>query len=125
MARAAHGRKTTIYDIAVAAHASPATVSLAQTRKPARIVVLSRSPLPEVSAFRDGMRELGWVEGRTYILEERYAGGVAARLHELASTVPESRTAIASNLSTYPALLEWLGSLGQPDVDAALQRRGQ
>ncbi len=74
--------------------AAPATVSLAQTRKPARIVVLSRSPLPEVSAFRDGMRELGWVEGRTYILEERYAGGVAARLHELAVEVVRGRPEI-------------------------------
>ncbi|GAA1624368.1 variant leucine-rich repeat-containing protein [Georgenia ruanii] len=44
-------------------------------------------------------------------------------LQELARDHPELRPALAHNPSTYPALLEWLGRLGSPDVDAALATR--
>jgi hypothetical protein len=44
-------------------------------------------------------------------------------LYELAQTNPEVHAEIAANPSTYPDLLAWLGSLGKPDVDAALARR--
>ncbi|MFD1718818.1 hypothetical protein [Georgenia deserti] len=47
------------------------------------------------------------------------------RLQYLAQHHPELRASIAENPSTYPALLEWLGNLGMPDVDAALARRSQ
>ncbi|UNX54701.1 hypothetical protein MF406_17790 [Georgenia sp. TF02-10] len=44
-------------------------------------------------------------------------------LQHLAQHHPELRPAIAANPSTYPALLEWLGDLGVPEVDAALAAR--
>lgn len=44
-------------------------------------------------------------------------------LQQLAQHHPELRAIIAENPSTYPALLEWLGMLRMPDVDAALARR--
>jgi hypothetical protein len=47
----------------------------------------------------------------------------AVRLREIASTVPEARAAVASNPKAYPDLLTWLGNLGDPDVDEALERR--
>lgn len=34
----------------------------------------------QLKAFRDGMRELGLIEGRDYVIEERYADGHEARL---------------------------------------------
>jgi hypothetical protein len=46
---------------------------------------------------------------------------VLAKIAELA---PELRPALAKNPSTYPALIEWLGQLGDPAVDAALAQRG-
>ena len=46
-----------------------------------------------------------------------------ATLHELANNYPGLRPYIAANPRTYPALLEWLGPLGAPAVDAALARR--
>ncbi len=46
---------------------------------------------------------------------------VLAKIAELA---PELRPALAKNPSTYPALIEWLGQLGDPAVDAALAHRG-
>ena len=45
------------------------------------------------------------------------------KLHELANNYPGLRPYIAANPRTYPALLEWLGTLGDPAVDAALARR--
>ncbi|NLS09267.1 hypothetical protein HGQ17_04450 [Nesterenkonia sp. MY13] len=46
-----------------------------------------------------------------------------AELHALATSNPEVRPQIAENPAAYPGLLEWLGSLGDPEVDAALARR--
>lgn len=44
-------------------------------------------------------------------------------LHELANNYPGLRPYIAANPRTYPALLEWLGTLGVPEIDAALAQR--
>jgi len=50
----------------------------------ARVVMVSDfvngSPPPEiVKAFRDELRELGWVEGRGFLFEQRHAGSVQQR----------------------------------------------
>ncbi len=49
----------------------------------------SMSPLPEfvpqVEAFRQGLRELGYVEGQNLVIEYRYAEESAERLRELAA----------------------------------------
>ncbi|WP_139738655.1 variant leucine-rich repeat-containing protein [Actinomyces wuliandei] len=44
-------------------------------------------------------------------------------LHQLAQNYPDLRPHIAANPRTYPALLEWLGTLDDPAVDAALAAR--
>ncbi|WP_164737345.1 hypothetical protein [Georgenia sp. SYP-B2076] len=46
-------------------------------------------------------------------------------LHRLAQDHPGLRAAIATNPSTYPALLGWLGRLGVPEIDAALAARAE
>src|SRR5262249_27810768 len=47
------------------------------------------SPLPEFAsheeAFRQGLRELGYVEGQNLVIEYRYAEGRAERLGDLAA----------------------------------------
>ena len=45
-------------------------------------------------------------------------------LADIASNHPHLRPVIAANPGTYPELLQWLGSLGDPQVDAALATRG-
>ena len=40
---------------------------------------------PSLEAFRQGLRDLGYVEGRNIVLEPRWAEGSEARLHELAA----------------------------------------
>jgi len=41
--------------------------------------------------FRKGLIELGWVEGKTFTIESRYAGGRSERLTELASELVRQR----------------------------------
>jgi putative ABC transport system substrate-binding protein len=58
----------------------------AQQTHVARIEWLAIEPLPELlDAFRQSLQTLGYVEGRTAIVEEHYAGGQAERLADLAS----------------------------------------
>ncbi|MBE7701927.1 hypothetical protein H9623_16660 [Oerskovia sp. Sa1BUA8] len=46
-------------------------------------------------------------------------------LAQIVQEAPHLRPQVAANPSTYPALLEWLGNLGDPAVDAALRSRGR
>lgn len=46
-----------------------------------------------------------------------------AELYELARSRPDLRAQIAANPNTYPALLDWLRGLGDPDIAAALSQR--
>lgn len=50
-------------------------------------------------------------------------GATPESLRHLAATRPELRAAIASNPATDEALLAWLGSLGDPAIQAALDAR--
>ena len=60
-----------------------------QAKKVPRIGYLSRSSasgnLPRIEAFRQGLRELGYVEGQTFFIEYRYAEGKFERLPNLAA----------------------------------------
>jgi ABC-type uncharacterized transport system substrate-binding protein len=62
---------------------SPA-VAAAQESKSARIGWLSTAPHPFIAAFREGLRDLGYREGRGLRIDERYAEGHPDRLPELA-----------------------------------------
>jgi putative ABC transport system substrate-binding protein len=48
----------------------------------------------QLQAFREGMRALGLIEGRDYVLEERYADGDEARLPSLAAELIASGVSI-------------------------------
>jgi putative ABC transport system substrate-binding protein len=48
----------------------------------------------QLKAFREGMKALGLVEGRDFVLEERYAGGDEGRLPGLATELIDSGVAI-------------------------------
>src|SRR5438093_482377 len=42
-------------------------------------------PNPNLEAFRQGLRDLGYVEGQDLVIEQRYAEGSEERLHDLAA----------------------------------------
>ena len=46
---------------------------------------------PNFRAFRDGLRDLGWVEGRNLTVEHRHAEGRPERLPELAADLVRAR----------------------------------
>ena len=72
--------------LAVAAAGTPADAQ--QAAKTAKIGILSATTpaalAPGVEAFKQGLRELGWVEGKSFVLEVRYGEGKVERLPELA-----------------------------------------
>ena len=67
------------------------TVSFAQAQQPAKIprvgVLLYGTPEndPNVAAFRQNMRDLGYTEGKNLSVEYRFAGGKPERLTEVAA----------------------------------------
>jgi putative ABC transport system substrate-binding protein len=69
---------------------SPLAAEAQQTGKVARIGVLEHGGSPTsksgpIDAFRQGLRDLGYVEGQNIVIEYRYAEGKAERLPDLAA----------------------------------------
>ena len=74
--------------------------------KQARVGVLLFAPAdPNFVAFRQGLRDLGYVEGRTVVLESRSADGVPGRLGELAAdlvrTKPDMIVALGGDVAPF------------------------
>jgi putative ABC transport system substrate-binding protein len=66
-------------------------VARAQQPGRGRVAWLSIAPHPFIEGFRQGMRELGWVEGDNLEIEQHYADGHAERLVDLAAALAYSR----------------------------------
>ena len=82
--------------IAAAALATHSLLALAQSeRQVRRIGYLSQATAeynaPLLAAFRAGMLNLGWVEGRDYVIDARFADGVAQALPALAAELLATR----------------------------------
>ena len=75
-----------------------ATPSWAQTKTPARIAWIgpgsASATAMRVSAFKDGMRENGLLEGKHYVLDERYAEGNYDRFPALTDELLKRNPAI-------------------------------
>jgi len=73
--------------VAVSLTLAPLVAFAQQAPKTVRIGVLfTATPAvaaPNLEALRKGLRELGHVEGRTFVVLPRYGGGTAERLPEL------------------------------------------
>src|SRR5258708_8114691 len=78
-------RRTFIIDVAIGLLAAPLAATAQQART-ARIGWLAIEPLPElIGAFRQGLRDGGYVESPNLVIEERYARGRVERLDDLAA----------------------------------------
>ena len=63
-----------------------------KTAKIGRLSPLSaETDAPGIEAFKKGLRGLGWVEGRDFVIEARYADGNPKRLPELAAQLVRQR----------------------------------
>jgi ABC-type uncharacterized transport system substrate-binding protein len=111
-----------------------------QTNKIPKIGILqggSRVTSPEnINAFRNGLRELGYTEGKNILFEYRYADGKATRLPKLASELvqlkvdvivaagTQSTTAAKQATSTIPIVAGAAGDLVRTGLVASLARPG-
>ena len=83
-------RRIAVIIVAVLLVLAPVASEAQQTGRTWRIGVLSLSSDTELykrwhAAFREGLRQLGYVEGDNVILEQRYAAGQLERLSTLAA----------------------------------------
>ena len=79
--------------------------TLGKTARIGRLSPLSaEADMPGLEAFRKGLRDLGWVEGRDFAIEARFAEGKTERLPELAAQLVRNRVDIILAGSTPGAL---------------------
>jgi putative ABC transport system substrate-binding protein len=83
----------------------------AEAQGTAKIVRIGRlSPLsaetdkPNIEAFRAGLLQLGWVEGKSFTIESRFADGKSDRLPDLAAELVQRRVDLILTGSTPGAL---------------------
>jgi putative ABC transport system substrate-binding protein len=78
-----------IITLALSLFVVPLAADAQHAGKVARIGYLSvrssSQPSPQLAALRQGLRELGWIEGQNLVLEARWAEGRQERLPELAA----------------------------------------
>ena len=58
-----------------------------------------------LGAFRQGLRELGWIEGQNLVIEHRFAEGRAERFPDLAAALVRLRVDVIVTSSGEPAIL--------------------
>jgi putative tryptophan/tyrosine transport system substrate-binding protein len=80
-----------------------------QTKKVPRIGFLTGASAPSVAArldaFRQGLRDLGYVEGKNIVIEYRYAEGKSDRLSALAAELVRLKVdIIATGVPRQPVL---------------------
>jgi putative ABC transport system substrate-binding protein len=83
-----------------------ASVASAQPARQVRLGWLSLTESPDLGirqGLQDGLRELGWLEGRDYVLERRSADGKNDRLPALAAELLKGRPDVLLATGTVPA----------------------
>jgi putative tryptophan/tyrosine transport system substrate-binding protein len=86
----------------------PLAARAQQTAMPVVGFLALGSPRPDasyVAAFRQGLAEAGFVEGRTVAIEYRWANNQGARLAPLAAELVQRRVAVIVALDTGPTVL--------------------
>src|SRR5512145_2370627 len=104
-------RAVSILVIAIALLAGTVVAAAPQGAKPVTIGVLSGQSREwrhaSFEAFRQGLRELGWEDGKNLAIEERFADGDAARLPALAEELvgrPVALVLATTSVATRAAL---------------------
>jgi putative ABC transport system substrate-binding protein len=100
--------RRTFLVFAIAALATPLAAEAQRPSRVSRIGYLdsgaSASAAAHLEAFRQGLRDLGWVEGENIAIEARYAEGKYERLHDLAAELVRLKVDVLCTTSTPAAL---------------------
>jgi putative tryptophan/tyrosine transport system substrate-binding protein len=107
-----------IFAVVILAFMHPAEAQ--QPKKVLRIEFLSfvgrsNSPAPNIEAFRQGLRDLVYVEGQNIVIEYRNAEGKENRLPDVAAGLIRLKVDIILAQSTTGLLINYQ-STGRPDV---------
>ena len=106
--------------LATLALASVQIAETQQTAKVRRIGLLSGGLRgPTLEAFRQGLRELGYIEGQNIIIEYRFAQGKEDRLLDLAAELVRLKVDVIVTPSTLEALAAQQATRAIPVVMAA------
>src|SRR5215831_484049 len=122
--------------------AAPVTVNAQGTAKTYRIGYLasgrpsSPATSPELQSFLQGLQDLGYIEGRDFVMEYRWAEGHPDRLPELAADLVRARVdiivtggtpatkAAKQATQTIPIVFAVLGAAVEKGIVASLARPG-
>jgi putative ABC transport system substrate-binding protein len=85
--------------LAMALVITPVAVA-AQTAKMPRVGVLTHAEAPSLAGLRQGLRELGWEDGRNVIVEARFAGTRNERFDELARELVRLNVDVLATVSS-------------------------
>src|SRR6266566_4442193 len=105
-------RRTLLAGTGAALLTAPLAVEAQQAEKLYRIGVLSTANGPEWEAFRQGLRTLGYIEGRNIFIEYRWHAGKFDQLPALAAELvdlkvaPQPTRAAKAATTTIPIVLE-------------------
>ena len=95
-----------LVSLALSILAAPLTADAQQTKKMPRIGYLSIASAPDThEGFRQGLQELGYIEGQNIIIEVRYAAGKADRLPDLAAELVRLKVDVIVAVGTPDALV--------------------
>jgi len=101
------GRPVTLLVVTLAAALAARGVAAQQVSGVPRVGMLLQSSAEHerrgVDNFREGMRSIGWIEGSSVTLEERYAAGDPARLSANAAAFAAAKVDVIVAFSSAPA----------------------
>lgn len=81
-------------------------LAAAQTAEPKRVGVVASDPTrtEHIEALRQGLRDLGWIDGQTVRLDVRFFEGKTERIASIATDLIESRAAVLVTSGVPPSL---------------------
>lgn len=104
-----------------AALVAPLEAEAAPAGRVARVALLATTPAPPVLAgLTDGLRQLGWVQGRNLTFEQRYSEGKTERFAELVAELIERKTDVIVTSGGPAALAAKKATRTVPVVMAAI-----
>ena len=99
-------RRTFIGGVAGGVLGAPFTLLAQQSGKVPRIGLLARTSAeslsPLLDSFRQGLRDLGWIEGKTISIEYQFGDGQLSRLGELAAELVRHNVDVIVTVDTPP-----------------------